>query len=135
MKQAMPDKKRKPFHSTIDWDEFKELLMLKYGSIQEFERAVWQQFAHLPQFSTRKEIADILSPRLKELIITLNCVGKYHDKSIVENLVLSNNLNQIITKCLPSEFIISYSDKIAEFHAMNPENLSPETPSTSMPNS
>ena len=37
MKLAMPEKKRKPFHSTIDWDEFKDLLMLEYGSIQEFE--------------------------------------------------------------------------------------------------
>ena len=125
MKLAMPEKKRKPFHSTIDWDEFKELLMLEYGSIQEFERAVQQQFAHLSQFSTRKEVAEILSHRFKELINTLDCVGKYHDKSIVENLVLSNNLNQIIIKCLPSEFIITYSDKIGEYHAMDPKNLQP----------
>ena len=121
----MPEKTRKPFHSVIDWDKFKELLMLEYGSIQEFDRAVQKQFAHLPQFSTRKEIADILGPRIKELITTIHCVGKYHDKSIVENLVLSNNLNQIIAKCLPSEFIITYSDKIAEFHTMNPKNLQP----------
>ena len=76
----MPEKKRKPFHSTIDWDELKKLLMLEYGSIQEFEQAVQQQFAHLSQFSTRKEVAEILSPRIKELINTLDCVGKYHNK-------------------------------------------------------
>ena len=39
--------------------------------------------------------------------------------------MLSNNLNQIITKCLPSEFIITYSNKIAKYHAMNPTNLQP----------
>ena len=67
MKQDMPEKKRKPFHSTINWDELKELLMLEYGSIQEFEGAVQKQFAHLPQFTTRREVTDILYPKLKEL--------------------------------------------------------------------
>ena len=94
MKLAMPEKKRKPFHSTTKWDEFKALLMLEYGSLQELERAVQQQFLHLSQFSTKKEVAEILSPKIKELINTLDCVGKYHDRSIVEDLELSNNLNK-----------------------------------------
>ena len=72
MKAAMPEKKRKPFHSTTKWDEFKDLLMLEYGSLQEFEQAVQQQFRHLSQFTTKKEVADILSPRIKELINTLS---------------------------------------------------------------
>ena len=125
MKQVMPEKKRKPFHSTINWNEFKELLMLEYGSIQEFEQAVQKQFAHLPQFTTRREIADILYPTIKELITTLDCMFKYHDKSNSETLVLNNNLNQIVANCLPTEFIISYSDQIAEFHDMDPSNLQP----------
>ena len=125
MKQVMPEKKRKPFHSTTNWNEFKELLMLEYGSIQEFEQAVQKQFAHLPQFTTRREIADILYPKIKELITTLDCMFKYHVKSNVEILVLSNSLNQIIANCLPSEFIISYSDQIAEFHDEDASNLQP----------
>ena len=36
MKHAMPEKKRKPFHSVTDWDAFKDLLMLEYGSLPEF---------------------------------------------------------------------------------------------------
>ena len=72
MKQAMPEKKRKPFHSVTDWDEFKDLLIEEYGSLPEFAQAVQQQFRHLSQFTTKKEVADILSPRIKELITTLD---------------------------------------------------------------
>ena len=125
MKLAMLVKKRKPFHSTTKWDEFKDLLMLEYGSLQEFEQAVQQQFLHLSQFSTKKEVAEVLSPRIKELINNLDCVDKYHDRSIVVELVLTNNLNQTIAKCHPSKFNITYFDKIADYHAMNPTNLRP----------
>ena len=99
--------------------------MLEYGSLSEFERVVQQQFHHLSQFTTKKEVADILSPRINELIDTLDCVGKYHRRAIVDELVLNNNLNLIIPKCLPVEFNISYSNKIAKYHALNPENLRP----------
>ena len=97
--------------------------MLEYGSIQEFERTVQKQFAHLPQFTTRQEVADILYPKIKELISTLDCVGKYHEKSMVETVVLSNNLNQIIANSLPTKLINSYSDKIAEYNDMSPRNM------------
>ena len=125
MKQVMPEKKRKPFHSTIDWEEFKELLLSEYGSIQELGRTIQKQFAHIPQFTTRQEVADILYPKIKELISTIDCVGKYHVKSTVENVVLSDYLNQIIANSLPTELINSYSDKIAEFHDMSPRNMQP----------
>ena len=75
LKQAMAKKKRKPFLSIIKWNKFKDLLMLEYGSLQKFERAVQQQFLHLSQFSTKKEVAEILSPKIKELINTLDCMG------------------------------------------------------------
>ena len=52
-------------------------------------------------------------------------MGKYHIRSIVDELVLNNNLNLTITKCLPVRFNISYSNKIAKYHALNPENLRP----------
>ena len=125
MKQVMPEKKRKPFHSTIDWEEFKELLLSEYGSIQELGRTIQKQFAHIPQFTTRQEVADILYPKIKELISTIDCVGKYHVKSTVESVVLSDYLNQIIANSLPTELINSYSDKIAEFHDISPGNMQP----------
>ena len=99
--------------------------MLEYGSLPEFARAVQQQFRHLSQFTTRKEVADILSPKIKELVTTLDCIGKYHRRPIVDELVLNDNLNLTIAKCLPSEFNISYSNKIAKYHALNPRTCAP----------
>ena len=122
MRQAMPLPKRKPLTNILEWDEFKSRLILEYGSLHEFGRSVQQQFLHISQFSTKREVVEILAPRIKELISVIECVGIYHNISTVQNIILNTTLNQAIVKCLPSEFNITYSDKLADHISQNPMN-------------
>ena len=54
MRQAMPSSKRKALTNILEWEEFKNHLILEYGSLHEFGCSVRNKFLHLPQFSTRK---------------------------------------------------------------------------------
>ena len=81
-----------------------------------------------------REVAQILAPKIKELISAVECVGIYHNISKVKNIILSTSLNQTIIKCLPSKFNINYSDKLKDHISQSPMNLqSPSASSTSMP--
>ena len=62
LRQAMPSSKRKPLINILEWDDFKRSLFLEYGSFHEFGRSVQSQFLHLPQFSTKREVAEIQAP-------------------------------------------------------------------------
>ena len=65
----------------MEWEEFKSRLILEYGSLHEFGRAVQDQFLHLTPFSTKREVAEILAPKIKDLtsVIILNyLVFIYH---------------------------------------------------------
>ena len=106
MRQAMPASKRKPLANILKWEEFRNRLILEYGSLHEFGRSVRNQFLHLSQFSTKREVAEILAPKLKELKNVIECVGSYHNLSTVQNIILNTTLNEAIVKCLPSEFNI-----------------------------
>ena len=108
MRQAMPSPKRKPLTNILEWDKFKSCLILEYGSLHEFGHSVQNQFLHISQFSTKREVAEILAPRIKELISVIECVGIYHNISTVQNIVLNTTLNQAIFRYLPSEFNITY---------------------------
>ena len=70
------------------------------------------QFLHLSHFSTKREVAEILAPKIKELIFVIECVGIYHNISTVKNIILNTSLNQPIVRCLPFKFNIIYSDKV-----------------------
>ena len=102
----MPSSKRKPLINILEWDDFKRSLFLEYGSLLEFGRSVQSQFLHLPQFSTKRKVAEILAPKVKELITFVKCVGIYHEISMVQNIVLNTTLNNAIVRCLPSKFNI-----------------------------
>ena len=125
MRQAMPLPKRKPLTNILEWDEFKSHLILEYCSLHEFGHSVQQQFLHISQYSTKREVAEILAPRIKELISVIECVGIYHNISTVQNIILNTTLNQAIVKCLPSEFNITYSDKLADHISQDPMNQKP----------
>ena len=121
----MPSSKRKPLINILEWDDFKRSLFLEYGSLHEFGRSVQSQFLHLPQFSTKREVAKILAPKVKELITVVECVGIYHKISTVQNIIINTTLNNAIVKCLPSEFNISYSERLVEYVNLNPMNQEP----------
>ena len=125
MRQAMSSSKRKPLTNILEWDEFKSRLILEYGSLHEFGRSVQNQFLHLSQFSTKREVAEILAPKLKELKTVIECVGSYHNISTVQNIILNTTLNEAIVRCLPSKFNISYSDKLADYTHLDPMNQEP----------
>ena len=106
-------------------NEFKSRLILEYGSLHEFGRSVQTQFIHLSQFSTKREVAKILAPRIKELVSVIECVGIYHNISTVQNIILNTTLNQAIVRCLQSKFNITYLEKLADHISQNPINLEP----------
>ena len=112
MRQAMPSPKRKPLTNILEWEEFKSHLILEYGSLHEFGCSVQQQFLHISQFSTKREVAEILAPRIKELVSVIECGGIYHNISTVQNIILNTTLNQAIVRCLPSEFNITDSENL-----------------------
>ena len=124
MHQAMPSK-RKPLTNILEWDELKSRLIPEYGNLHEFGRSVKNQFLHLLQFLTKREVAEILAPRIKELISVIECVGIYHNISTVQNIILNTTLNQAIVRCLPSEFNIMYLEKLADHISQDPMNQEP----------
>ena len=121
----MPSSKRKALVNILKWEEFKERLILEYGSLHEFGRSVRNQFLHLSQFSTKREVAEILAPKLKDLKTVIESVGNYHNLSTVQNIILNTTLNEAIVKCLPSEFNISYSGELAKYTWQDPINQEP----------
>ena len=92
--------------SIIEQDKFKSSLILEYGSLHEFGCSVQHQFLHIPQLSTKREVTEILAPRVKELVSVIECVGIYRNISTMKNIILNTSLNQTIVKCLPSKFKI-----------------------------
>ena len=122
MINAMPLEKNLQFNNITNWTNFKKKFISEFGSIPILECKAHAVFNLLPVYKSVQELAEDLSPKIKNLESIINCVQEYHPIGTLHNSVLTPNLNSNIIRTLPMELRISFNKKYTAFFNLDPDN-------------
>ena len=122
MRQAMPLDKTPQFNNISDWTLFKKKLISEFGGISIFARKAHSVFNQIPVYESVQELVEDLAPKIKNLESIIESMKDYHSIETLYNAVITPDLNNNITRSLPTELRISFCDIYSATYTLRSSN-------------
>ena len=101
MTPAMPLEKTPQFNNMTNWTNFNKKFISEFGSIPILEYKAHAVFNLLPVYEFVQELAEDLSPKIKNLESINECVQEYHPIGTLYNTVLTPDLKPTSSEASP----------------------------------